>query len=78
MNNYSALWRDFFLTPFALRPTAREKFNLARGLFLSNDLSILDARCGVGRHARELSARGYHVTGANANAYALETARREF
>lgn len=38
--------------------------------------SILDMGCGRGRHARALARRGYHVTGVDLSAYAIEEAAR--
>jgi len=40
MNNYSALWFDIFLSTLPAKQAAREKINLARGLFLPNDHSV--------------------------------------
>ncbi len=37
---------------------------------------VLDAPCGIGRRARDLAERGYHVTAVDANAVAIETLRR--
>ena len=38
--------------------------------------SILDMGCGRGRHARVLARRGYHVTGVDLSAIAIEEAAR--
>lgn len=75
-NEYSAQWFDTFLAPIPLEQTAREINFLARNLFQPNYSTILDVCCGMGRHTRELSKRGYHVTGVDANARALAYAQR--
>ncbi|TAH51020.1 MAG: class I SAM-dependent methyltransferase [Chloroflexota bacterium] len=75
MNNYSQEWFDTFLAPMSTEQTAREIDFLARNLFQPIYQTVLDVCCGMGRHARELSKRGYRVTGVDVNEYALERAR---
>lgn len=74
--HYSAQWFDTFLAPIPVEQTAREMDFLARNLLSLHYLSILDVCCGMGRHARELSQRGYRVTGVDVNEHALAYAQR--
>jgi 2-polyprenyl-3-methyl-5-hydroxy-6-metoxy-1,4-benzoquinol methylase len=46
-------------------------------LQFNKDLRILDVGCGTGRHAIELSKRGYHVTGIDLSESQLERARKK-
>jgi SAM-dependent methyltransferase len=75
-NDYSTIWFDTFLSPIPPEQTAREIDFLARSLVQPKYTNILDVCCGMGRHARALSQRGYQVTGLDTNEYALEQARR--
>ena len=76
MNTYSNHWFELFPITVPAAQTAREIDFLARNLFQPAYKTVLDVCCGTGRHARELSALGYRVTGFDANEYALELARR--
>lgn len=75
-NRYSVQWFELFLAPIPQEQTAREINFLARNLFQPHSIEILDVCCGMGRHARELSAHGYRVTGVDTNAHALAYAQR--
>jgi 2-polyprenyl-3-methyl-5-hydroxy-6-metoxy-1,4-benzoquinol methylase len=46
-------------------------------LQFNKDLSILDVGCGTGRHAIELTKRGYDVTGIDLSESQLEQARKK-
>lgn len=74
-NDYSTIWFDTFLVPIPATQTARELEFLARQLPQPRYQTLLDMCCGMGRHARELSGRGYSVIGVDSNGYALEQAR---
>lgn len=75
-NDYSSVWFDTFLAPISPEQTAREIDFLARSLLQPTYTTVLDLCCGMGRHARGLSERGYRVTGMDTNEYALAQARR--
>jgi len=79
-------WYESFFTPLALdfwRAAVPSEATLAEADFLERWLSLrpparlLDLPCGLGRHAIELAARGYRVTGIDLSPYAVEEARRE-
>jgi SAM-dependent methyltransferase len=76
MSDYSPTWYQLFLQPIAREQTEREVGFVARWLPLLGYRAVLDLCCGHGRHARALAERGYHITGVDANAAALATARR--
>lgn len=75
-NEYSTIWFDTFLAPISYEQTAHEIGFLLRQLPRPKYQKLLDLCCGMGRHARELSKRGYTVTGMDTNPYALDEARR--
>ncbi|MBI4675413.1 MAG: class I SAM-dependent methyltransferase [Chloroflexi bacterium] len=75
-NTYSTQWFDTFLAPVPSAQTEREIQFLVAHLPQATHPTILDICCGRGRHARELSQRGYCVTGLDVNEYVLEYARR--
>lgn len=75
-NDYSTTWFDTFLVPIPATQTAREIEFLTHWLPRPRFRTLLDLCCGMGRHARELSARGYTVLAVDSNAYALEQARK--
>jgi SAM-dependent methyltransferase len=77
LNIYSPTWYELFSEPIAPEQTEREAEFVARCLPRPAFTSVLDLCCGQGRHARALAARGYHVTGVDANAAALAAARRQ-
>ena len=75
-NDYLTIGFDTFLVPIPATQTAREIEFLARQLPQPRYQTLLDLCCGLGRHARGLSARGYTVTGVDSNRYALDGARK--
>jgi len=58
--------------------TRREVDFLLRSLRLSQGSRILDVACGYGRHAAELSRRGFQVVGLDLSRPMLHEARRRF
>jgi 2-polyprenyl-3-methyl-5-hydroxy-6-metoxy-1,4-benzoquinol methylase len=50
---------------------------IEKELNFNKSLKILDVGCGTGRHAIELSKRGYHVTGIDLSESQLERAREK-
>jgi SAM-dependent methyltransferase len=76
MNEYSPTWYELFLQPIAPEQTECEAAFVAHWLPHPAFTGVLDLCCGPGRHARALAARGYIVTGLDANAAALAEARR--
>jgi SAM-dependent methyltransferase len=79
----SGWWRNFFEGPmvdFWLRattglPTKEEAAFVADALGLAPGARVLDVPCGGGRHALELAARGFRVTGVDLSPGFLATAR---
>lgn len=57
--------------------TAGECDFIEQELEYDKSLAILDAGCGTGRHAIELSKRGYRVTGVDLSENQLERARQK-
>jgi SAM-dependent methyltransferase len=76
MSEYSPTWYELFLQPIVPEQTEREAAFVARWLPHPAFTGVLDLCCGQGRHARALAARGYSLTGVDANAAALAEARR--
>jgi SAM-dependent methyltransferase len=74
VNEAWARWRATFV-PDATRTLAETDF-LVRRLPLPAFRRVLDACCGRGRHARELTARGYRVVGVDLDAEAVAEAER--
>ncbi|RYG75598.1 class I SAM-dependent methyltransferase [bacterium] len=81
--NATVDWRAFFdaqaetyeENPFTGHTAAEVDFFLK--LFpLPRGASLLDVGCGTGRHARELSRRGYRVVGIDLSPKMIEVARR--
>lgn len=77
-------WRAFFdshaphyLENVFTKWTATEVTFLEAKMGLRPGMTILDAGCGVGRHAIELAKRGYHVTGVDLSPGMLEKARAD-
>lgn len=83
MSATSGWWRGFFEGPavdFWLRateglPTKEEAAFVADALGLAPGARVLDVPCGGGRHALELSARGFRVTGVDLSPEFLAAAR---
>ena len=59
------LWSDFFVGSEEARNTPHEVDFLEKAIPLHSNDRILDLCCGNGRHAIELSAHGFDVTGLN-------------
>jgi SAM-dependent methyltransferase len=83
MSATAGWWRTFFEGPtvdFWLRasswmPTKDEAAFLADALNLAPGARVLDVPCGGGRHALELAARGFHLTGVDISTDFLAAAR---
>ena len=78
-------WKPFFKGPYAeiqrldatrVEKTSRQVDALIRLMDLKPGHAVLDAPCGVGRHAIELARRGLKVTGVDLNDEAVDLARR--
>jgi len=74
VNEAWARWRASFV-PDAARTLSETEF-LTRRLPLPAFRRVLDACCGRGRHARELAARSYRVTGIDLDEEAVAEAAR--
>lgn len=74
VNEAWARWRASFV-PDAARTVAEAEF-VMRCLPLPAYRRVLDACCGRGRHARELSAHGYRVLGIDLDEAAVAEAQR--
>jgi len=74
-NVYSRQWFEFFHAGIDERRTIRETEFICRCAPLSDFRKILDICCGMGRHARSLSERGYSVTGIDRDTDAIAKAR---
>jgi len=74
-NSYSHRWFEFFHAGIAESRTIRETEFICACAPLPDFRSILDVCCGMGRHARALSNRGYSVTGIDRDADAITRAR---
>ena len=68
---------DFWLAALPPEVTAAETDFLERHLALAPGARVLDVPCGQGRHAIELSARGYRVTGVDLSGELLAAARKD-
>jgi SAM-dependent methyltransferase len=73
-NSYSNRWFEFFHVGIDEARTSRETEFVCRSASLPDFRKILDACCGMGRHARALSSRGYSVTGIDRDADAIAKA----
>jgi SAM-dependent methyltransferase len=77
-------WEAFFSGPygelqevlFTEEQTGEQVDRIERMLGLEPGATVLDVPCGEGRISRELAARGYRVTGVDANPAAVDEARR--
>lgn len=67
-------FEEHLLTP---ERSDREVELLVRLLGLGNDMEVLDAPCGWGRHANRLAARGCRAVGLDNDPFALERARED-
>jgi SAM-dependent methyltransferase len=74
-NFYSPQWFEFFHAGIDEARTIRETEFIYRCAPLPDFPKILDVCCGMGRHARALSDRGYSVTGIDRDADAIAKAR---
>jgi SAM-dependent methyltransferase len=73
-NQYSQRWFDFFHAGIPEARTNQEIEFVCRSLPLPDFRKILDVCCGMGRHARALSSRGYSVIGIDRDLGAIATA----
>jgi SAM-dependent methyltransferase len=76
-NAYSPTWFELFLRNIPPAQTRREAEFLARQLPLPGFRSVLDICCGEGRHAAEMSAQGYAITGVDRDESAVARARAD-
>src|ERR1700682_2612810 len=74
-NAYSRQWFEFFHVGIDGSRTARETEFICACAPLPDFQNVLDVCCGMGRHARALSDRGYSVTGIDRDADAITKAR---
>jgi SAM-dependent methyltransferase len=74
-NSCSRSWFDFFHVPIGQERTAKEVEFISQCAPLPAFEKILDACCGMGRHARALASRGYSVTGVERDSAAIARAR---
>ena len=74
-NAYSPTWFELFLRRIPPEQTRHESDFLARHLPLPAFRNLLDICCGEGRHAAEMSSRGYAVTGVDRDEPAIARAR---
>ena len=75
LNAYSSEWFEFFHIGIDETRTIRETEFVCRCATLPEFREILDVCCGMGRHARTLSSRGYSVTGIDRDSDAITKAR---
>lgn len=75
-NAYSREWFEFFHADIAEARTLREIDFILRFAPQPEYQKILDVCCGMGRHARALSERGYAITGIDRDKSAIEKARQ--
>jgi SAM-dependent methyltransferase len=68
-NAYSSLWFQFFHVGIGEARTAQETAFVCRCAPLPGFRKVLDACCGMGRHARALCSRGYSVVGIDRNGH---------
>jgi SAM-dependent methyltransferase len=74
-NLYSHRWFEFFHAGIDEARTIRETEFIGRSAPLPDFSKILDVCCGMGRHARALSGRGYSVSGIDRDTDAIAKAR---
>src|SRR6266516_7942199 len=74
-NAYSDHWFKFFHIGIAETRTNQEIDFICACAPLPGFRSVVDVCCGMGRHARALSSRGYSVIGVDRDADAIAEAR---
>jgi SAM-dependent methyltransferase len=74
-NLYSHHWFEFFHVGIDRARTRQETEFICRSAPLPEFRKILDVCCGMGRHARALSNRGYSVVGIDRDADVIAKAR---
>jgi len=73
---FGGAWGEHQEAGYPPERTRAEVDFILRSLDLASGARILDLPCGEGRHAIELTARGYHVCGADMNDRAIAIARK--
>jgi SAM-dependent methyltransferase len=74
-NAYSPRWFEFFHANISEARTMQETAFICRCTPLPDFRKVLDMCCGMGRHARTLSKRGYLVTGIDRDVNVIAKAR---
>jgi SAM-dependent methyltransferase len=74
-NTYSRQWFEFFHIGIGEARTIQEATFVCRCAPLPEFRKLADVCCGMGRHARALSSRGYSVTGIDRDSDAITKAR---
>ncbi len=74
-NSYSASWFEFFHVGIDEERTTREVEFVFDCAPIADFPKVIDVCCGMGRHARALSQRGYKVTGIDRDPSAISKAR---
>jgi SAM-dependent methyltransferase len=74
-NVYSRRWFEFFHDGIDETRTIHEATFVCRCAPLADFRKLADVCCGMGRHARALSSRGYSVTGIDRDSDAITNAR---
>ena len=74
-NVYTQRWFTSFHVPIADARTTAETDFVCSCAPLPDFRAVLDVCCGMGRHARALSERGYTVTGIDRDSFAIAKAR---
>jgi SAM-dependent methyltransferase len=74
-NAYSRRWFEFFHIDIGAARTIQEATFVCRCAPLPDFRKLADFCCGMGRHARALSSRGYSVIGIDRDADAIAEAR---
>jgi SAM-dependent methyltransferase len=74
-NAYSRQWFEFFHDGIDEARTIHETMFVSRWAPLPDFRKLVDVCCGMGRHARALSSRGYSVTGIDRDSDAITKAR---
>ena len=74
-NVYSRRWFEFFHIGIGDARTIQEVMFVCRCAPLPDFRKLADVCCGMGRHARALSSRGYSVTGIDRDSDAITKAR---